>query len=62
MLYEANESECLGIAPPKLLESWKNSGIKGSDFLWSILARKKMLEKAVKVTVKENEQEIKSND
>ena len=39
-----------------------NSGVKGSDILWSIHARKRVLEKAVKVTVKENEKEIKSND
>ena len=42
----------------KLLESSKNSGIKGSDFFWSIFAHKKILEKLVKVTVKENEHEI----
>ena len=42
----------------KLLESSKNSGMKGSDVLLSILARKKILEKVVKVTIKENEQEI----
>ena len=42
----------------KLLESSKNSGMKGSDVLLSILARKKILEKVVTVTIKENEQEI----
>ena len=47
-----------------LIESSKNSCIKASDILWSILACKKVLEKAVKVTFneKEQEQEIKSND
>ena len=42
-----------------LLESSKNSSIKGSDNLHSILVRNKLLEKVVKVTVKENEQGIK---
>ena len=42
-----------------LLESSKNSSIKGSDILYSILVRNKLLEKVVKVTVKENEQGIK---
>ena len=37
-----------------------NSDIKASDILQSILARKKILEK-VKVTIKENKQEIKRN-
>ena len=44
-----------------LLESLKNSSIKGSDILWSIFARKKVIE-TVEVTVKENEQEIKRNN
>ena len=34
---------------------------EGSDILWSILASKKILDKVVKVTVKENGQEIKRN-
>ena len=42
-----------------LLESSKNSSIKGSDILHSILVCNKLLEKVVKVTVKENEQGIK---
>ena len=42
-----------------LLESSQNSSIKGSDILYSILVRNKLLEKVVKVTVKENEQGIK---
>ena len=37
-----------GIVPPKLLESSKNSHIKGSDILWSIFAGTKILEKVVK--------------
>ena len=32
--------------------------MKGSDILRSYLARKKVLQKVVKVTVKENEQKI----
>ena len=44
-------------------QSSKNSsGMKGSNILWNILARKKVLEKVVKVMAKGNEQEIKSND
>ena len=39
------------IAPPRLLESSKNLGW---DILWSILAHKWVLEKVVKVTIKEN--------
>ena len=50
------------MTPPKLLENSKNSGIKDSDILWSILMRKKILEKVVKVTIKENDQEIKVKD
>ena len=47
-----------------LIESSKNSCIKASDILSSILAYKKVLEKAVKVTFKEKEQEqeIESNN
>ena len=47
------------MATLKLLESSKNFSVKGSDILWSILACKKVLEKVVKVLVKEKEQEIK---
>ena len=44
----------------RFLDSSKNSGIKGSDILWNILASKKVLENAVKVTVNETEEEIES--
>ena len=46
----------------KLLENSKNSNVKGPDIWWSILARKKLLEKVVKVTIKKNEQEIKCSN
>ena len=46
-------------APPKLPENPKNFGTKCSGILWSIVACKKLLEKVVEVTIKQNEQEIK---
>ena len=46
---------------PLKLHHQSSKNIKRSDILWSILALKKILEKIVKVTIKENEQEIKNN-
>ena len=37
----------------------KNSGIKGSDILWSVLECKKLLEKVVKVTIKKTNKKLK---
>ena len=59
MSYEINQSEHFSIAPPKPLESSKNSRIKGSEILWSILTQKKILEKVVKLWSKKMSKKLK---